>query len=132
MVPIVDAVAIEIRLADFGPIFAGIGTRVGELPAAFVDSVAISFGLSSLPGGIDAAQGAVDRVAEFVDADAFVVVTIQQQVEEILFPEAGGLAAGAADALVLEGGVGMVPVFGHISVDLVLADDDQVHAAFYH
>ena len=75
---------------------------------------------------------AVDRVAELVDADALVVVAVERQAEQVLLAEARRPAAGAADALVLVGRVRMVAVLRHVGVDLVLADDDQVHAVLHH
>ena len=66
-------------------------------------------------------------------ADAFVVVTIQRQVQQILFAEAGDVeAAGAADALVLKFGIPAVAVLRHIGVNLIFADDDQPRAVLCH
>ena len=71
-------------------------------------------------------------MTEFVKANAFVVVTIDGQVQHIFFAEAGRLAAGAANALVLIGRVRMVSIFGHVGVNLVLADHDEIHAVGDH
>ena len=48
------------------------------------------------------------------------------------FTEAGGAPPGAADTLVLELGIRVVPVLWHVRVDLVLPDDDQVHRLIDH
>ena len=71
-------------------------------------------------------------MTEFVEADAFIVVTIDGQVQHILFAETGWLTAGAANAFVLIGRVGMVSIFGHVGIDLVFADDDEIHAIGNH
>ncbi len=84
------------------------------------------------PGRVDPGQRAVDRVAELVHADALVVVAVDRQAQQVLLAEAGGKAAGAPDALVQVGRIGGVAVLGHVGVDLVLADDRQVHAPVHH
>src|SRR6266705_3021404 len=114
VVPIVDAVAIEVRLADLRPVFAWVGTSVGVFPKTFIDYAAINRVLALAPGRVNGAQRRIDGVAELVQTDAFVVVTVQREAEQIFFAEAGGLAAGATDALVLVNRVWVVPVFGHI------------------
>ena len=67
-----------------------------------------------------------------MDADALVVVAIERQAEQVLLAKTRRLAARAADALVLIGRIGMTAVLRHVGVDLVLADDDQVHAVVDH
>src|SRR5207237_10034224 len=71
-------------------------------------------------------------MTELVDADALIVVAIERQAEQILLAKARRLAARAPHALVLIGRIGVVSIFGHIGIDLILADDDQVHAAADH
>ena len=44
----------------------------------------------------------------------------------------GAPSARAAHAFVLIGRVRMVPIFRHIGIDLVLADDDEIHPVFDH
>jgi hypothetical protein len=93
--------AIEVSLADFSPIFGGVRSGVSVFPKTLVQRVAKSFAQSAAPGGIDGANGGVYGMAEFMHADAFVVVTIQQEIEQILLAKAGDpKAAGATDALV--------------------------------
>ena len=77
-------------------------------------------------------QRAVDGVGKLVHGDALVVIPVQRQGEHILLAKARGFAAGAAHALVLVGGVGVIPVFGHVGVNLVLADHDQIHPGLDH
>jgi hypothetical protein len=67
-------------------------------------------------------------MTELVHADALVVITVDRKTEQVLLSKAGGLAARAADTFVLVGGVWMIPIFRHIGINLVLADNDQVHA----
>src|SRR5260370_27281824 len=99
VVPIVDAITIEIRLANLGPVFAWIGTSVGVFPKTFVNYASINRVLALAPGRVDGAQRRINRMAEFVQTDAFVVITIQRQTQQIFFREAGGFAARAPDAL---------------------------------
>ena len=69
-------------------------------------------------------------MAKFVDRDALVVVAVEREAEQVFLAKTGRLAAGAADAFVLVVRVRMIPVLGHVGIDLVLADDDQVHLIF--
>ena len=54
VVPVVDAVAVEVGLADFGPVFGLVGCGVGVLPQPLVDGVAIGLaaGACARPGSI--------------------------------------------------------------------------------
>ena len=66
------------------------------------------------PSGIQRAQRAVNRVTEFMDADAFVVIAIEGQAEEIFLAKACQLAADAAHAFILVSRVGVVSVLRHV------------------
>src|SRR5207249_9558710 len=52
VVPVVDAVAIEVRLANLRPEFAGIGACVSIFPKPFVDSLAVSGVPAVAPGRV--------------------------------------------------------------------------------
>jgi len=84
------------------------------------------------PGGIYRTHGGIDRMAELVDADALVVVSVEGKRKQVLLSETGGLAPGAPNPLIHVVRVWRVPVLGHVRVLLVLADDDQIHAVLHH
>src|SRR5207253_5490647 len=84
------------------------------------------------PRGVDRTERAVDGVAEFVDANALVVVAVNGKIQQVFLSKTGGFAASAAHALVLVGRVRVVPVFGHVGINLVLADDDKIHVVLDH
>ena len=132
VVPVVDAIAIEVRLADLGPVLAGVGAGVGvfieALPASRLkDAVA-----ALVPAWVNAAQSRINGVRELMDRDALVVVAIERQAQQILFAEARRPAARAANAFVLIGGIGMIAILGHVGINLIPADNDQVHALLLH
>jgi hypothetical protein len=63
--------------------------------------VPVRFTQPLAPRRIDSAQGSIDRMAEFVNGNALIVIAVQGQVQQVLFAEAGdGQAAGSAHALV--------------------------------
>jgi hypothetical protein len=71
-------------------------------------------------------------VAEFMDADALVVIAVDGQVKQVLLTETRGSSAGSPHTLVQIGWVRGVSVLRHVGIVLVLADDDQIHALFDH
>src|SRR5262249_11702909 len=133
VVPVVDAVAVEIGLADLGPVLGLVRGGVGVLPQPLAGGGAVGVAQARAPGGVDPAPGGVGGVAERVDGDALVVVGMDGQVEQVFLAEAGDAeAAGAADPLVLVLRVRAVAVLGHVGVNLVLADDDEARAVLDH
>ena len=70
VVPVITAVAIEIGLADFGPVLARVRSRVAVFVEAKLAGVFIGRVTARGPSGIEIAERAVDRVAKFVDGDA--------------------------------------------------------------
>ena len=121
--------ALEIRLTNLGPVFAGIRAGVGVFPEPLVDGVLIGLPEPGAPGVVHPGERGVDGVAELVEADALVVVAVAGQVEQVFLAEAGHVqAAGPSDPLVEIVGVGAVAIFGHVGIDLILADDDQAGA----
>jgi len=71
-------------------------------------------------------------MAKLVQTDAFVVIPVHRQAEQIFLAETGWEPTGAADPFVLVGGIWMMAVLGHIRIKLVLADNDEVHAVACH
>src|SRR5260370_10572352 len=71
-------------------------------------------------------------MAELMHPNAFVVIPVNRQTEDVLLTEARRLSARAPHALVLIGWIWWVSVLGHVGIDLVLAYDDQVHAVGNH
>src|SRR5690242_3916157 len=100
MVPIVDPIAIEIRLANLGPVLAGVRASIRILIEALAPGVFKRRIAALIPRRIQAAQSAVDRVAKLMDADAFVVISIQRQAQQVLLTKTRRLASRAANALV--------------------------------
>src|SRR5262245_42038318 len=132
MVPIVDAVAIEVSLRNLRPILARIAAGVGVLVECLLAGVSERGAAALLPSRIDAAQRAVNRVAKLVHTDALVIIAVDGQAEQILLTEAGGIAARSSNALVLEGRVRIVSILRHVSIDLVLPNDDEVSVIAHH
>src|SRR5262249_60692614 len=55
MVPVVDAVAVEIGLANLGPVLGRVGRRVGVFPQPLAHSAAVGLHQPLAPAGVDAA-----------------------------------------------------------------------------
>ena len=132
VVPVVDAVAIKVRLRDLSPILRGIAAGVGLVIKPFRADVLPGRATPLLPRRVDAAQCAVDGVTELVHANAFVVVTVDGQTEQILLAETGWIPARAADPFILKSRIRMVSILRHVGINLVLADDDQISAIADH
>src|SRR5690242_14134798 len=100
MIPVVDAFAVEVGGADLRPVFRRVRRGVGTFPQSIAPRVLEDGVLSLAPRvALDRAQRTVDRVAEFMDADAHVVIAIERQVQQILLAEAREAeTAGAANA----------------------------------
>src|SRR5262249_14739089 len=86
----------------------------------------------SRPAWVNRAQGAVNRVTKLMDPDALMVITVERQTQYIFLAETGRFAARAADPFILIGRVGRMAVIGHIGIELIFADDNQVHPITYH
>ena len=63
-------------------------------------------------------------------SNALVIIVINGQAQQILLAEAGGKAACASDTLVEVIWVSGVPVFGKVGVNLLGADDNEIHTPF--
>src|SRR5580658_2481772 len=133
MVPIIDARAIEVSLADFSPVFGRVGPRVRVFPQALGARVPKSFAQSPAPARIDGFFSGVYRMAKFMHANALVVITVHQKIEQILLAEARNVKpSGSADALVEVIPILGVSVFRHVRVELVASDNDQARAIGRH
>ena len=132
VVPVIDALRIEVGLAHLAPVLTGVRLGVRPLVESLVAGVLMRRASAATPRRIDGSKRTVDRMAELVDADRFVVVAIDREGEEVLLAEARRPSPGPPDALVLVGRVARVPVLRHVRIDLVLADDDEVHAVPHH
>jgi len=65
-------------------------------------------------------------MAEFMDANAFIVISIERQTQQILLAEAGHVEpAGPAHAFVEVGRIARVTILRHVDVNLVFADDNE-------
>ena len=58
VVPVVDPVAIEVGLADLGPVFGRVRGGVGVLPEPLADGLPIGLASRLAPGGVDPAEAA--------------------------------------------------------------------------
>src|SRR5437867_4297319 len=102
VVPVIDAIAIEVTLANFRPVFGRIASGVGLIIKTLRPHILKRGAPALLPCLVDAAQRAVDRVTELVDGDALIVISVDGKTQEVLFTEARGVPAGPAHSLVLK------------------------------
>src|SRR5687767_7606733 len=114
MVPVIYSIAIEIRLADFSPIFAWVRRGVGVLPQTLSHRRTEYIIAAFVPSWINRPQCTVNCVAEFMHGNTFIVVAINRPMKKILLAEACWPSAGAAHSLILVSRIGMITVLGHV------------------
>ena len=132
VVPVVHAVAIKVRLSNFRPVFTGIAGGVGTSVKPFFNGRFVDPVQAICPGRLQTPDGAVDGMAKLVDGNAFVVIAIQWQREQVFLAKAGGASTGPAHSFVNVRGVWVCAILWHVGVKLILANHNQVHAVFDH
>src|SRR5207244_5856787 len=132
VIPIIGSATIKVGLADLSPEFARVRAGIGIFPKPATDRIAIRCIEPRRPIRVYRAQRSIYRMTKLVDADAFMVVTVKRQAENVFFAETGRLAPRAANALVLVSGIRRMAVLWHVGINLVFADHNQIHAVAHH
>ena len=73
--------------------------RVGVLVETLLTGISEGGILLVTPGRIDGLQGAIDGVTELVHRDAFIVIAIEREAEQILLPEGSWPPSRAAPTM---------------------------------
>src|SRR5579883_56521 len=109
-------IAVEIRLHAFGPVFALVGRRVGILPQPLIHRSGVTSAEFLIELGIDSVQAVLmDTVAELVNEDILVSVTVPFEVEQVFFTAGSNASAQAACAFVPVIFRLHVPLFWYVS-----------------
>src|SRR5882762_8056223 len=74
VVPVIDAIAIKVALANLRPIFGWIAPGVGLIPKPLRAHIFECRASALLPRRVNAAQRAINRVTNLVHRDALIVV----------------------------------------------------------
>ncbi len=67
-----------------------------------------------------------------MDTDALMVVTIAGKTELVFFSKTSQTAAGASESLVHVRRITAPDILGHITINLILANNNEVHSNFDH
>ena len=90
VVPVVDAIAIKVALANLRPIFGWIASGVGLIPKPLRAHILECRASALLPRRVNAAQRAINRVTKLVEPDALIIVTIDGKAQQVFLAETGG------------------------------------------